>query len=301
MPGASFFALFDDIALILDDVAAMSKVAAKKTAGVLGDDLAVNAEQVSGVKADRELPVVWAVAKGSFLNKLFLVPAALLISAFLPWLITPLLILGGLYLCFEGGEKILELMIGSHAKEEHKEEVRQAISDENTDLVALEKNKIKGAIRTDFVLSAEIIIIALGTLTGVAISQQIAVLSVIAIGMTIGVYGLVAVIVKLDDVGLCWQNKPDQGFNKVLRGIGSGLLVFAPRLMKSLSWIGLVAMFLVGGGMLTHNIAAVHHMTEWVMTAMGTDLSLVAILLDGLYGIIAGTILALIGHQITKN
>lgn len=296
MAGTSFFALFDDIALLLDDVAAMSKVAARKTAGVLGDDLAVNAEQVSGVKADRELPVVWAVAKGSFINKLFLVPAALLISFFLSWAIVPLLILGGLFLCFEGAEKIIEMFEDKAKKQLHHDRVLAANSNQEVDLVEFEKTKIKGAIRTDFVLSAEIIIIALGTVADVELSKQIAVLSVIAIGMTIGVYGLVAVIVKLDDVGLYWQNlAPVNLGRKLLNKIGSGLLVFAPRLMQSLSWIGLVAMFLVGGGMLTHNLPWLHHLSESLLSSLASNNlfnTLATILLDGTYGVIAGLIVA---------
>lgn len=305
MAGASFFALFDDIALLLDDVAAMSKVAAKKTAGVLGDDLAVNAEQVSGVKADRELPVVWAVAKGSFINKLFLVPAALLISFFLPWLIVPLLIIGGLFLCFEGAEKIIELFEDRQLKKLHHDEVVAANTNQKIDLVEFEKEKIKGAIRTDFVLSAEIIIIALGTITNVELTQQIAVLSVIAIGMTIGVYGLVAVIVKLDDVGLHWQQLESKGtINKLLNKLGSGLLVFAPRLMQSLSWIGLVAMFLVGGGMLTHNIEFLHHFSETALVSLslsnGFSQALFTVLVDGIYGLVAGLIIAIALHKIQQ-
>ena len=290
MPSASFFALFDDIALILDDVAAMSKVAAKKTAGVLGDDLAVNAEQVSGVKADRELPVVWAVAKGSMLNKFILVPAALLISAFLPWLIIPLLIAGGLFLCFEGAEKLLE------DKQEKSADKPEASKLKPEDKAEYEKNKIKGAIRTDFVLSAEIIIIALGTMIDAPLTQQITALSVIAIGMTVGVYGLVAVIVKLDDVGLHWQSlSPTHFGRKCLNLMGSGLLAFAPRLMQSLSVIGLVAMFLVGGGMLTHNIELFHHWNAVLLDLLpqiGWLKTLLGILLDGLYGVVAGLIVA---------
>lgn len=301
MAGTSFFALFDDIALLLDDVAAMSKVAAKKTAGVLGDDLAVNAEQVSGVKADRELPVVWAVAKGSFINKLFLVPAALLISFFLPWLIVPLLIIGGLFLCFEGAEKIIELFQDQAVKQQHHEQLISSNSDQQIDLIEFEKTKIKGAIRTDFVLSAEIIIIALGTVAHVELSQQIAVLSVIAIAMTVGVYGLVAVIVKLDDVGLYWrQLEPVNISRKILNKLGSGLLAFAPKLMSSLSWIGLVAMFLVGGGMLTHNLPWLHHLSELVLSALslsqGLLNTLATTLLDGTYGVIAGLAIAGIIH-----
>jgi len=303
MAGASFFALFDDIALILDDVAAMTKVAAKKTAGVLGDDLAVNAEQVSGVKANRELPVVWAVAKGSFLNKALLVPAAILISIFANWLIVPLLILGGLFLSFEGAEKIIEMMTHKANKAEKHEALVSALSEPEVDIVQFEKNKIKGAIRTDFVLSAEIIIIALGTVANKTLMDQVLVLSVIAIVMTTGVYGLVALIVRMDDVGLAWQSlKPSNLFNKLRNKIGAGLLVFAPKLMQSLSWIGLVAMFLVGGGMLTHNMAWLHHISEFILglisTANGFVSGLSSILLDGLYGIIAGLLVAGLLHLI---
>ncbi len=305
MPSASFFALFDDIALLLDDVAAMSKVAAKKTAGVLGDDLAVNAEQVSGVKANRELPVVWAVAKGSLLNKTILVPAALLISAFLPWLIVPLLVLGGLFLCFEGAEKILETFQSKgDEKEQHHQALLQKVKQSPEELLNFEQNKIKGAIRTDFVLSAEIIIIALGSFAGATMVNQIVALSFIAFAMTVGVYGLVAVIVRLDDVGLYWKQLEDKGVgSKILNLFGSGLLSFAPKLMKSLSVIGLVAMFLVGGGMLTHNIGFVHHISEVVLNFLANDLSLpsiivtiASVLLDGLYGIVAGLIVAGIIH-----
>ncbi|MBU2916990.1 MAG: putative DNA repair protein MutK [Psychrosphaera sp.] len=301
MAGASFFALFDDIALILDDVAAMTKVAAKKTAGVLGDDLAVNAEKVSGVSASRELPVVWAVAKGSFINKFILVPAALLISFFANWLIVPLLILGGLYLSFEGAEKILEMAANRKSKNKQQEKLLSALSQPDLDMVQYEKDKIKGAIKTDFVLSAEIIIIALGTIANVPLNEQIMVLSVIAIAMTIGVYGLVAVIVKLDDVGLFWQSlKPTNVFNKILNKLGAGLLVFAPRLMQSLSWIGLVAMFLVGGGMLTHNIEWLHHASTFLLSIIpatsGLLLGITSVILDGLYGIIGGLIVAGLLH-----
>lgn len=302
MAGTSFFALFDDIAMLLDDVAAMSKVAARKTAGVLGDDLAVNAEQVSGVRADRELPVVWAVAKGSFINKLFLVPAALLISFFLPWAIVPLLIIGGLFLCFEGAEKIIELFESKAVKQQHHDELVTANTDQEIDLIEFEKAKIKGAIRTDFVLSAEIIIIALGTIANVELSKQIAVLSVIAIGMTVGVYGLVAVIVKLDDLGFYWQKlEPVNLGRKLLNKIGGGLLAFAPRLMQSLSWIGLVAMFLVGGGMLTHNLPWLHHLSQALLSSLASSgllNSIATVLLDGTYGVIAGLLVAGVIHLI---
>ncbi|WP_394176363.1 DUF808 domain-containing protein [Thalassotalea litorea] len=260
MAGSSLFALIDKIAVALDDVALMTKVAAKKTAGVLGDDLALNAQQVSGVKADREIPVVWAVAKGSFLNKLILVPAALLLSAFMPVLITPLLIIGGAYLCYEGVEKIYHSFADDHDGEQHQKDL-EALTDENVDLVAYEKDKIKGAIRTDFILSAEIIIIALGTVQHRPFIDQATVVSLIAVLMTVGVYGLVAGIVKIDDLGLYLLNNPKSGLRgKIRNKVGNGLLSFAPKLMKSLSFLGTAAMFLVGGGILVHGIEYFHHL-----------------------------------------
>lgn len=243
MAGTNLLALIDDIATLLDDIALMSKVAAKKTGAVLGDDLALNAQQVTGVSADRELPVVWAVAKGSFINKLILVPLALLISAFAPWLITPLLMIGGLYLCFEGFEKVLHSL--TH-KKEHSDQLNLP---EGTDLVAYEKNKIKGAIRTDFILSAEIVVIALGTVQSAAFISQVLVVSLIAFVMTAGVYALVAGIVKLDDLGLYLRKKYPDG---LLNTLGMGLVTFAPKLMKTLSVVGTFAMFLVGGGIIAH-------------------------------------------------
>ena len=252
MAGANLLALIDDIATLLDDVSIMTKVAAKKTAGVLGDDLAVNAEQVSGVKPDRELPVVWAVFKGSMRNKLILVPAALLISAFLPWAITPLLMLGGAYLCYEGFEKIAHHF--SHHKTQKKQELVAAVANPNIDLVAFEKNKIQGAVRTDFILSAEIIAITLGIVAGSPMTQQIVVLSVVAVGMTMGVYGFVAGIVKLDDLGLYLSHKKPPW-----RQLGVFLVRAAPYLMKLLSVLGTAAMFLVGGGIIVHGVPALEH------------------------------------------
>jgi uncharacterized protein len=249
---SSFFALFDDIATILDDVSVMTKVAVKKTAGVLGDDLALNAEQVAGVVADRELPVVWAVAKGSFVNKLILVPAALLISALIPWAVVPLLMCGGAFLCFEGFEKIAHQFHRRKEKDEGHKELIQALADPSVDMLAFEKDKIKGAVRTDFVLSAEIIVISLGTVTEAAFMQKVLVLSGIAVIMTIGVYGLVAGIVKLDDAGYYLLRQ--RGW---LRNFGKGILLVAPHLMKSLSVIGTAAMFLVGGGILSHGFHAI--------------------------------------------
>ena len=259
MAAASLLTLIDDIATLLDDVAVMSKVAAKKTAGVLGDDLALNAQQVAGVTPDRELPVVWAVAKGSFKNKLILVPAALAISAFLPWAVVPLLMLGGAFLCYEGFEKLAHKWLHSRAEDEaqHAEQVH-ALANPDIDLVAFEREKIKGAVRTDFILSAEIIAITLGTVAAASFTHQLTVLAVIAIAITIGVYGLVAAIVKLDDVGLYLSRKAGDGILvSTQRGIGRTLLWIAPYLMKSLSVIGTAAMFMVGGGILAHGIPGI--------------------------------------------
>ena len=287
MAGSSLFALIDDIATILDDVALMSKVAAKKTAGVLGDDLALNAQQVAGVRADRELPVVWAVALGSLKNKAILVPAALAISAFLPAAITPLLMIGGLYLCFEGFEKIAHGIMHKEENERHKEELAAALSDPNADMVAIEKDKIKGAVRTDFILSAEIIVISLGTLAGRTFLEQLLTLVAIALIMTIGVYGLVGGIVKLDDLGLALnRDQSDGSWAKVKRNVGTGILRGAPYLMKFLSVAGTAAMFLVGGGILVHGLPPLHHFIE--PYAQGTAGTLVSMLFDAVVGILIG-------------
>ena len=307
MAFSNLLALVDDIAIILDDVAVLSKVAAKKTAGLLGDDLALNAEQVSGVKADRELPVVWAVAKGSFLNKLILVPSALLISAVAPWLIAVLLVMGGLYLCFEGFEKISHKWL--HDKDEL--EVRHqaklaALADQNVDMVKLEKNKIKGAIRTDFILSAEIVVIVLGTVQSEPFLTQVIVVSLLALGITFGVYGLVAGIVKLDDVGLYMLKKSVSGsFNDLQRLVGRSLLIIAPLLMKFLSIVGTAAMFLVGGGILVHSIEIIHHATDSLMSALGVPLegivaALVPVLVEGTVGLIAGALVLAIVTLVAK-
>jgi uncharacterized protein len=287
MAASSLLALIDDIATILDDVAVMSKVAAKKTAGVLGDDLALNAQQVSGVQADRELPVVWAVAKGSAVNKLILVPAALAISAFAPWAVTPLLMVGGAFLCFEGVEKLAHRYLHDPAEDEaHHQALAQALADPAVDLVALEKDKIKGAVRTDFILSAEIIAISLGAAAGAPIGTQAAVLSVIAIVMTVGVYGLVAGIVKLDDLGL-WLAR-GQGASAAL---GRGILAAAPWLMKGLSVAGTAAMFLVGGGILVHGVPAVHHAVLAFAESGGPALGwLLEALGNALVGAVAGAV-----------
>ena len=253
---SSLLILLDDIATILDDVAVMSKMAAKKTAGVLGDDLALNAQQVSGVRTEREVPVGWAVAKGSFVIKLILVPAALLISVVAPWLITPLLMIGGLFLCYEGVEKVLHSL--HHKKAKTEEEASQELTAIETDMATFEKDKVKGAIRTDFILSAEIVVISLGTVAAATFSTKVMVLSVIAILMTVGVYGFVAMIVKIDDLGL-YLTQQASSFKQT---IGRGLLAFAPKLMKTLTFVGTIAMFLVGGGIISHGVPLLHHFTE---------------------------------------
>ncbi|WP_368085558.1 DUF808 domain-containing protein [Vibrio splendidus] len=297
MAGASLLTLLDDIATVLDDVALMSKVAAKKTAGVLGDDLALNAQQVSGVSAEREIPVVWAVAKGSFKNKLILVPTALLISAFIPWLIMPLLLIGGLFLCFEGAEKILEkLFPHSHQDDEKGEDTSTGESIEE-----YEKRKVAGAIRTDFILSAEIIVIALGTVTGTSIVTQILVVSLIAVVMTIGVYGLVAGIVKLDDLGFYLQRTSNGSTIKTQ--LGNGLVAFAPKLMKTLAVVGTAAMFLVGGGIVVHNVPAIHHLIEpIIMDFSGHSIATAVLptLLNGVIGVLAGLIVVAVWTVIGK-
>ena len=308
MAGSSLFTLIDDIASVLDDVALMSKVAAKKTAGVLGDDLALNAQQVSGVTADRELPVVWAVAKGSFKNKLILVPAALLIGTFASWAVIPLLMLGGAYLCYEGFEKLAHKYLHNAASDAAEQaELVDALSDPNVDLVTFEQDKVRGAIRTDFILSAEIIVITLGTVAGEPFLKQLTVLALIAIVMTIGVYGLVAGIVKLDDAGLYLSRKSA----KLLRQLGNFLLSAAPMLMKSLSVIGTAAMFMVGGGILTHGVPAAHHLIEQLANQAGNLPGIGAVLailsapiLSGLTGVLAGAVvLALVGaaHKIAMQ
>ncbi len=287
MAGASLLALLDDIATILDDVAVMTKVAAQKTAGVLGDDLALNAEQVSGVRAERELPVVWAVGVGSLKNKAILVPAALAISAFIPWAVTPLLMIGGFYLCLEGVEKLAHKWLHSPAEDaaEHAVELA-AVADENIDLAAFEADKIKGAIRTDFVLSAEIIVIALGTVAGQPFAAQLTVLVGIALLMTVGVYGFVAGIVKLDDLGLHLLTKP----GRLRQTIGQGLLLTAPKLMKALTVIGTAAMFLVGGGILAHGVEPLHHFIEHIGEVVGLFGGVVAALLNALVGVAGGAL-----------
>ncbi|NNN81570.1 DUF808 domain-containing protein [Vibrio sp. 11-4(1)] len=297
MAGASLLTLLDDIATVLDDVALMSKMAAKKTAGVLGDDLALNAQQVSGVASEREIPVVWAVAKGSFKNKLILVPSALLISAIIPWLIMPLLLIGGLFLCFEGTEKVLEKVFPhSHPHEEKEELVNTGESIEE-----YEKRKVAGAIRTDFILSAEIIVIALGTVTGASLVTQILVVSLIAVIMTIGVYGLVAGIVKLDDLGFYLEiRSKGKGW---MAKVGSALVAFAPKLMKLLTIVGTAAMFLVGGGIVVHNVPAIHHFVEpIIMNFSGHSVAtaILPILLNGIIGFVAGLIVVAVWTAVEK-
>ena len=294
MAASSLLALIDDIASVLDDVALMTKVAAGKTAGVLGDDLALNAQQVSGVRAERELQVVWAVARGSFKNKLILVPAALAISALAPWAIIPLLMLGGAFLCFEGFEKLAHkfLFRASETHAQHQATVA-ALSDPAVDLVAFEQEKIQGAIRTDFVLSAEIIVIALGTVQNAAFQLQAAVVASVAVLMTVGVYGVVAGIVKLDDAGL-FLTKSD---NRLARKVGAGILRAAPWLMKTLSVVGTAAMFVVGGGILLHGMPYAHELQQQVELAVsgvpGIGI-LLTILFNLFSGVLAGAILLLI-------
>lgn len=301
MAAANLLALLDDIATMLDDIAVMSKMAAKKTAGVLGDDLALNANQVQGVKPDREIPVVMAVAKGSFINKLILVPAALLISAFVPVLITILLVIGGLYLCFEGAEKLLHKWFFSHDDEDNAETRLNKLSDSSVDLVAMEKNKIKGAIRTDFILSAEIVVITLGSIQEAGLMSQILILSGLSIAFTVGVYGLVAAIVKMDDFGLYLLRKSLTGsFNTAQRLGGRFMLTAAPALMKFLSIAGTIAMFLVGGGILTHSIGFLHHIAEAFIALAPSFSLLLSITFDGIAGVVAGAIIALALQAWTK-
>lgn len=305
MPAGSLLALLDDIASILDDVSILTKKAAAKTAGVLGDDLALNAQQVSGVVAKRELPVVFAVAKGSFVNKLILVPLALAISAVAPWAIMPLLMIGGLYLCFEGCEKLHHHFQhrGRHSPDRAEDELVKLAAAESAGINESEADKIKGAIRTDFVLSAEIIAITLGTVADEDFTRRVLVLSAIAIVMTVGVYGLVAGIVKLDDAGLHLSRSP-RSFN---RRLGGAILTAAPWLMKTLSVLGTAAMFLVGGGIVTHGIPWLHHAIEaWAHAAgklagVGGILeALLPTLINGICGLIAGTIVLLIVAAVRK-
>jgi len=286
MATGSLLLLLDDIATVLDDVAVLSKVAAKKTAGVLGDDLALNAQQLTGFSAQRELPVVWAVAKGSFVNKAILVPAALAISALAPWAVTPLLMVGGAFLCYEGFEKIAHRFLpGGHEEKPSLQERARVLADPAVDLVALERDKIKGAVRTDFILSAEIVAITLGTVADAPFTTQVTVLSGIAVVMTVGVYGFVAGIVKLDDLGL-WLSGRDSG---AAQALGRGIVRAAPWLMKGLSVAGTAAMFLVGGGILVHGVPALHHAVADAVQGFGAAAqALLPLLADALVGVVAG-------------
>jgi predicted DNA repair protein MutK len=300
MAGSSLLTLLDDIATLLDDVSVMTKVAAKKTAGVLGDDLALNAEQVTGVSADRELPVVWAVFKGSALNKLIMVPAALFLSVVFPWIITPLLMIGGAFLCYEGFEKVAHRLLHpvEEDEEEHTRRLR-ALSDEAVDMLQFEKQRIRGAIRTDAILSAEIIVIALGTVQDETLAVRIGVVSLIAAVMTVGVYGLVAGIVKLDDLGVhLVERAGDSRLAPVRRKFGEMVLGFAPKMMKSLSVLGTAAMFLVGGGILVHGIPllatwlhGVEDLAHGLPVAADLFSGLAAMLFNGVVGVAAGGVL----------
>jgi predicted DNA repair protein MutK len=288
---SSLLALLDDIAAVLDDVAAMTKIATRKTAGVLGDDLALNAQQLTGLAAHRELPVVWAVAKGSLVNKAILVPAALLLSAFLPWLVIPLMMIGGAFLCFEGVEKVAHKLLHSRAEDAaRRAENLRALTDPGVDLIAFERDRIRGAIRTDFILSAEIIVISLGTVAREAFAVQVGVLIAIALVMTAGVYGLVAGIVKLDDAGLFLSRRDGESAPaRAARALGRSILRIAPWLLKFLAIAGTAAMFLVGGGILTHNVPALHAAIASIPAQglLGTLLGMVA---DLVVGVIVGAV-----------
>ena len=300
MAASSLLALIDDIATVLDDISVMTKVAARKTAGVLGDDLALNAQQVAGVRAERELPVVWAVAMGSLRNKLVLVPAALAISALAPWAITPLLMLGGAYLCYEGAEKLAHKFLSFAADDRrHHRDLTRALVTSDADLLSLERDKIRGAVRTDFILSAEIIVITLGTVADVAFGTQVAVLAGIALIMTVGVYGLVAGIVKLDDAGLHLSRQAGPGIaDQLQRKVGRAIIAAAPWLMKTLSVVGTAAMFLVGGGILTHGLPGTHDLVHSIAHGVGTVPgaggileALTPFVADGLVGVLAGALI----------
>jgi uncharacterized protein len=294
--------LLDDIATMLDDIAILTKVAAKKTAGVLGDDLALNAQQVSGIDASREIPVVFAVAKGSFINKCILVPCALTLSALAPWAITPLLIIGGLFLCFEGVEKIVHRFLHKAEADAHDHELELAVANPEIDLVAVEKEKIRGAIRTDFILSAEIVVISLGLVEKESLLTQSLVLAAMSVLMTVGVYGLVAMIVKIDDLGLKLLGSYDGGSKMSgKQRLGSGLIKMSPYLMKFLSIAGTVAMFLVGGGIVVHKVTALHHMLEGIIEPLGSIVgSIVENIFNAGVGVIGGAICVLVWTLIQK-
>ena len=305
----SLLALLDDISTIMDDVAVLTKLATRKTAGVLGDDLALNAQQVSGVKPNRELPVVWSVMKGSFVNKAILVPAALAISAFAPWAVTPLLMVGGAFLCYEGFEKLAHRFLHDEAEQHaHRAQLAQALSDPAIDVVQAEKAKIKGAVRTDFILSAEIIAITLGTVAAEPLTTQVLVLTGIAILMTVGVYGFVAAIVKLDDAGLhLSQVDGDSAWADMQRHLGLAILTAAPWLMKALSIAGTAAMFLVGGGILVHGVPFLHHALEGLahtvasMPALGAAMEILAeMLANAAVGLVAGALVLSLVSTVQK-
>lgn len=289
MAGSSLLMLIDDIATLLDDISVMTKVAAKKTAGVLGDDLALNANQVTGLASERELPVVWAVAKGSAINKAILVPGAIAISILMPFAITPLLMAGGAFLCFEGFEKIAHKWL--HPKQEtdaHREELHKALLDPRVDMVALEKEKINGAVRTDFILSAEIVVISLGTVANETMIKQVGVLIGISLIMTVGVYGLVAGIVRLDDIGLWLLRQPGTAKQK----LGRTILAAAPVLMKTLSVLGTAAMFLVGGGIVAHGVHAIEDVIHNIAHAAGPiGDAVLPTVLHGVVGILVGAVI----------
>jgi len=303
MAGSGLLALLDDIASLLDDMAVLTQVAAKKTAGVIGDDLALNAQQVTGMRAERELPVIWAVAKGALVNKAILVPVALLISAFLPWAITPLLMIGGAFLCFEGFEKVWEKLRPETEAHAHERAARvHAVADPAVDLVAFEKARVKGAIRTDFILSAEIVVIALGTMAEAPIAQQVAALTAVGIAVTALVYGIVAVIVKLDDIGLRLQR--GEGASGGRQALGAAILRGTPWLMKTLSVVGTVAMFLVGGSILVHGVPPLAHLIHDVVEPLaGTPLlgGVARAVADTLVGIGVGGVLAGVVHLFKRH
>ena len=307
MAAGSLLTLLDDIATLLDDVSLMTKVAAKKTAGVLGDDLALNAQQVTGVRAERELPVVWAVFKGSAVNKLVMVPAALFLSAVFPWIITPLLMIGGAFLCYEGFEKVAHRLL--HSREEEQEDHAKrvhAVADQQVNMVQFEKQRIRGAIRTDAILSAEIIVIALGTVKDADLAVRIGVVSLIAAAMTVGVYGLVAGIVKLDDAGIHLMEKTGESRMAALqRWFGEKILGFAPVMMKTLSILGTAAMFLVGGGILVHGVPQlalllhdVEHLAHELPVAADLFSGIAALIFNAVAGIMAGGLLVGIQHLV---
>lgn len=286
MAGGSLLTLIDDIATLLDDVSVMTKVAARKTAALVGDDLAVNAEQVTGISARRELPVIWAVAKGAAINKVILIPAALLISAFIPWAIIPLLMLGGAYLCYEGAHKVQHKLFQRDADKQEKEQLKKAFRDPKVDLVAFEEKKIKGAIRTDFILSAEIIVIALGTVSAATLMVQLGVLIAIGTIVVVAVYGLVAGIVKIDDLGLHLAQRGGG-----LGRLGEWLIGASPMLMKGLGIVGTIAMFLVGGGIFSHNIPQVEHLFKDWAALTGPLAAVIKLSLEGLLGIVIGAVI----------